>query len=119
MSNIKQEILNVTLANGQVVNAEKITLPDGYCRVVGVTSVGAEEPNTQINIGIKTTQGNDIVEPHSYKFWLQRQGGNYFDSLKPVDFNCGRTVKVELIADGDAPRSNITLQFMFLIEQKE
>lgn len=109
-----QEVLEVTLSAGQVTDNETVHLPDGECtRVVAMVIKG--EATENVNISLMDSSGNDIVKPHTYKLWEQRIGGSYFDSLKPVDFNCGRNVKAVLTAP-DALAGDITFQFLFYIK---
>ena len=111
------EVIDITIAAAATVDFGDITLPDGNCKRVGMVILSAA-PSENINIALKTSQGTDVIKSHSYKFWEQRQGGDYFDSLKPVEFNCGRKIKVELNAPV-ARAADTTLQFIFLIEGKE
>lgn len=111
------EVVEVTLTAGQSTNNVKMSLPTGICKRVGVViSDGSATEN--VNISLIDMAGNDIVKSHSYKFWEQRQGGDFFDSLKPVNFNCGKEIKPTLTAPTPLA-GDITFQFMFLIAQEE
>ncbi|WP_338731761.1 hypothetical protein [Mangrovimonas cancribranchiae] len=115
MSKTTYEVVTVTLdANAPTAN-EKINLPEGRCHRVGVAIIDGNvaEP---INLAILDNSGNDVIKAHDHSFWLQRQGGDYLDSLKPVDFECNRTIKPTVLCP-NTQAGSITFQFVFYISQ--
>ena len=117
MSKTITRIVDVFLAAGTSINKEEIFLPTGTCTRVAVEVISGT-PDKNINLSLVDTSGSDVIDPHSYKFWKQRQGGDFFDSMKPVNFECGTKFYATLNAP-DVLANDVTLQFMFFVSQRD
>ena len=73
-------------------------------------------PNQLINFEIKTQGGTVLEDATSVKNWLQRSGGSYLDSIKPVSFPGGNTMQATFYASSNLT-ADLSGQIIFIILQ--
>lgn len=107
--------VNVTIPIGQTVGEGRIKLPEGQNLGMGVISTG-NDPAQFVDLAV-LDNGSEIVEGSDYRFYIKTNGGKWIDSLRPITFNCNRTVDVRLstsVALGTA----LNVQVIFVIVQQ-
>lgn len=113
---VTYETINVTLSAGTFIAQENIKLPAG--KVIRMaTVVGGDLENKIVNHSV-TQNNNDIIKPSDLRFSAKTNGGDFVNSLRPVDFEGGRTFEAKLNT-AVALAADITVQFLFLIVKEE
>lgn len=85
----------------------------GKCIAISLENSGTV-PIEFVNVRIKDNAGTDLVQNLSWKTYVQRQGGNFKDSLLPVNFN-DKNISISLISNV-ALTANFVGQFVFWFE---
>ena len=107
--------INITVPLGQTLGEGRIRLPEGQCLGMGVISTG-NDPAQFVDLSV-LDNGSEIVEGSDYRFYVKTNGGKWIDSLRPITFNCNRTVDVRLAAT-TALAAALNVQVIFVIVQQ-
>lgn len=81
-----------------------------------VACLFAVAPSKDLNIKIVDTSGSPVVDYSNYKDWLQRQGGDYYTSKKPMSFSGGQKVKV-VVTSVENQTADWDFEVMLVIKQ--
>lgn len=116
MKIIQKKVL-LTIIGGQLQKTELFNLPPGFVvRGVAYPSLGSTAENNMLSLGLKDDESLDIVPAINIENWVQRNGGSYMDSLKPLNFETGgRNYTLSLSTD-IAVSVNISVEVVFLYE---
>jgi len=112
---IEYEKVNVSLAVGQTLNSEEVRLPDGDCRRIALKAIGNH--TDFIDVAIKDN-GSEVTEPIHYEFLEKTNAGSFWDSWKPDNFLCGRTLKVQLSTDTPLA-AEFKVQVVFVVVKRK
>lgn len=89
MKVIQKKVVLVIPAN-QLQVTEPVTLPHGFVtRVAAYPSIGATAENNLLSLGFKDDESIEIIPAINIENWLQRAGGSYMDSMKPLNMDTG------------------------------
>ncbi|SDZ91012.1 hypothetical protein SAMN05443667_101255 [Flavobacterium gillisiae] len=108
---------NILLAVNESVDSEKVIVPDG--NVVAIGAIVAGNPEARI-LNLSILQNNqEIVRPADVRFSEKTNGGTFKDSLRPVDFQGGRTFEAKIVATATSATEVVAIQVLFMIEKPQ
>jgi hypothetical protein len=108
---------NVTLATDTVTGNDKVLIPEGKVVAIGAVVAGNTEDRI-INLSI-LDNNNEVVRPCDVRFSEKTNGGTFKDSMRPVDFNGGRTFEARLVALSPSATESVAVQVLFMIEKPQ
>lgn len=108
--------VNLTLNKNTSQGDDKIYIPDGKVIAMGLVVAGDTEGRI-IDFGL-FDNNNEVIRPADVRFSEKTNGGTFRDSLRPVDFNGGRTFQVRLTSSVQSTTTNVTVQALFMIEKQ-
>lgn len=106
--------LNLSIAAAGQLAEKKISLPSGTCVGMAVINTGAD-PDEFVDLTV-LDNGSEVVEGSDYRFFKKTNGGRWIDSLRPMSFDCNRSVTVRLSAD-NVLAAKFNAQIIFVIVQ--
>jgi hypothetical protein len=112
--NFQQEVINVTVANGQSIGTGRLRLPSGKCVGVAVAKRGNDHTDF-VDFAVKDN-GREIVKAADYSFSEKTNAGKWLDSVRPMAFDCNRVVDVEFTTP-TVMAADIKFQVLFFIIQ--
>ena len=110
----KHKSYNLVLGVGESTLKERITLDPGT--VVGGFIVVDNKANLGagfVNIGIDSAGGKEIVDDVHVTAWEQRQGGDYYGSIKPFSIT-ENAINVNVNADTAIPATAVNFQLVLV-----
>jgi hypothetical protein len=118
LSRIVYNPLKVKIATGQLSYGGGISLDAGTC--VGVYFVPTKDPEADfdINIEVKTSQGDIILNGTDYRDYTHKQGG-YFNGMKPVGFPSKPTRFEVSVTAEQALTKDFAGQLIFVVEREK
>lgn len=108
---------NVTLATDTVTGNDKVLIPEGKVVAIGAVVAGNTEDRI-INLSI-LDNNNEVVRPCDVRFSQKTNGGTFKDSMRPVDFNGGRTFEARIVALSPSVTEAVAVQVLFMIEKPQ
>lgn len=108
---------NVTLETGIVTGNDRVLIPEGKVVAIGAVVAGNTEDRI-INLSI-LDNNNEVVRPCDVRFSEKTNGGTFKDSLRPVDFNGGRTFEARIVALSPSATQKVAVQVLFMIEKPQ
>ncbi|MFN3753315.1 hypothetical protein [Flavobacterium sp.] len=110
-------VANVFLAKTTVLGTINLDVPSG--KIVAIGNVIAGDPeNRIINLSI-LNNGNEVLKPADYRFTEKTNGGDWLQSLRPVDFDGGRMYETRYTAPAASATEDLNFQVLFVIEKPE
>ena len=106
---------NVLLAKRTNSGNKNIDIPSGRVVAMGCISAGDTE-NRIIDLSI-LNNGNEVIKPSDYRFSEKTSGGDYLQSLRPVDFDGGRMYETRFSAPVASLTEDVNFQVLFVIEK--
>ncbi|MBC7748119.1 MAG: hypothetical protein H7Z76_06010, partial [Methylotenera sp.] len=71
-------------------------------------------------IDLSILQNNqEIVRPSDVRFSEKTNGGTFKDSLRPINFDGGKTYEVKLVANAISNANTVTVQVLFMFEKTQ
>ncbi|WP_299106045.1 hypothetical protein [uncultured Tenacibaculum sp.] len=113
MSNLKFNILNITVPQGQTFGSAELQIDSGYVEKCALLTNDA--PSEFINVKIEDIGGDELHPSVSYKEY-QPTNGNHYDSRKSIDFKGNRKIKVTAYSD-KAVAKDFKFQMVFYVDQ--
>nr|WP_131387683.1 hypothetical protein [Flavobacterium suncheonense] len=117
MNKFEHRAVNITLSDSSALAIEDIKIPDGKIIAIGAVVVGNTD-NEIINLCVKQN-GNEVLSPSDYRFSEPKAGGNFVQSLRPVDIDGGRLLSVELQAFANSRSNEVKAQVLFVVLKPE
>lgn len=114
-SNVEYVSVDVSLAANVGLASEKISIPDGKVIAIAAIVAGNTE-NRIINLSV-LDNGNEVIKPADVRFSQKTSGGSFKESMRPVNFNGGRSFETKLVANAISTTQAVTVQVLFLIEK--
>ncbi|EAR15433.1 hypothetical protein [Robiginitalea biformata] len=112
VSDLEEEIVDLTIIAGQSITEESIKLPAGKCVGMGVISAGAD-PTQIVNLSV-LDGGSEVVKASDYRFSVRTNGGPWLGTLRNRSFDCNRNVTVRLASAANLA-ADLTIQVLFVI----
>ncbi len=114
-NNIEYVTANVILSANTIQANDKILIPQG--KVVAIAAVVAgDTENRIINLSI-LDNNNEVVRACDVRFSAKTNAGTFKDSMRPVNFDGGRTFESRLVALSASTTKEVTVQVLFMIEK--
>jgi hypothetical protein len=108
---------NLILAVNSSIDSENIMIPSG--KVIAIAAIIAGNPGARI-LNLSILQNNqEIVRPADVRFSEKTNGGTFKDSLRPVDFQGGRTFEAKIVATETSATEVVAIQVLFMIEKPQ
>jgi hypothetical protein len=108
-------VANVLLAKTTNSGNKNIDIPSGRVVALGVVAAGNTE-NRIIDLSI-LNNGNEVIKPSDFRFSEKTSGGDYLQSLRPVDFDGGRLYETRFSASVASIAEDVNFQVLFVIEK--
>lgn len=61
---------------------------------------------------------NEVLKPADVRFSEKTNGGTFKDSLRPVDFQGGRTFEAKVVSTSVSTTQEVSVQVLFMIEKR-
>lgn len=106
---------DVFLVKATNIKSTNIDIPSGRVVAMGAVMAGNSE-NRIINLSI-LNNGNEVIKPADYRFSEKTSGGDYLQSLRPVDFDGGRLYETKFYAPVASVAENLNFQVIFVVEK--
>ena len=106
-------VANVLLAKTTNSGNKNIDIPSGRVVAMGAIAAGNTE-NRIIDLSI-LNNGNEVIKPSDYRFSEKTSGGDYLQSLRPVDFEGGRLYETRFTASVASAVEDVNFQVLFVI----
>ena len=118
MEEIKYEYVTVDVAipANTTSGIERVFVPDGNVVAIGVVVAGNTESRI-INLSI-LQNNNEVLKPADVRFSEKTNGGTFKDSLRPVDFQGGRTFEAKVVSTSVSTTQEVSVQVLFMIEKR-
>ena len=118
MEEIKYDYVtaDVTIPVNTTSGIEKVFVPDGNVVAIGVVVAGNTESRI-INMSI-LQNNNEVLKPADVRFSEKTNGGTFKDSLRPVDFQGGRTLEAKVVSTSVSTTQEVSVQVLFMIEKR-
>jgi len=92
-----------------------IDIPSGRVVAMGTVMAGDAE-NRIINLSV-LNNGNEVIKPADYRFSEKTSGGDWLQSLRPVDFDGGRKYETRFVAPVASANEDLNFQVIYVIEK--
>lgn len=107
----------VTLPSASNIGTGEVRIPDGRCIAIGAV-VSGNDDNEIINLSL-LENGNAILKPADVRFSEKTNGGNFVQSLRPVDLTGGRMTTIVLQALTASRATDVKVQVLFMVEKPD
>jgi hypothetical protein len=108
---------NIVLGVNESQDSDKVTIPAG--RVIAIGAIVAGNTGSRI-INLSILQNNqEIIRPADVRFTQKTSGGTFKNSLRPVDFEGGRTFEAKVVATAASATEEVAIQVLFMIEKAQ
>lgn len=113
--NFEYVTASFTLVKTTLTAETEVKIPDGHVTNIGLVQAGNNE-NRIINLTV-LQNNSTIIQPSDIRFSERSAGGNFRDSLRPVDIEGSRTLQVRLNALVPSGADDVTVQVLFMIRK--
>lgn len=110
---IEYRTVNITLSNTEKSVTAPVNIPSGEVVRIGNVSQGNTD-NDIIDMSV-LDNGNEVLKPCDLRFSEPKSAGRFLDSLRPVNFDGGRSYDVKLNAFNATRTNDVTVQVIFAI----
>lgn len=84
---IKVQRLQLKIVAGQTAITESIKLEPGFlARAAATVAPAPANEGNLLAVGMRDDQSVDVVPPINIGYWEPRQGGSFYDSMLPMNF---------------------------------
>lgn len=111
---IEHKKVNLTIAPNGTSDSKTVHLPAGICTGMATLSISAE-PDEFVDLSV-LDGGSEIFQGQDYRFSQRTSAGKWEDSLRPMTFDCNRTITVQLSSDAQLA-AGLKVQVIFLIKR--
>ncbi len=116
--NIKYNAVNISITVGNTVTSPSVNLREGTCIGVAFFPFAAALPEQNINIGVQTPQGTDLIEAVDVRDYL-KGNSEHLKSYKQVQFKSKGDINVNVSTPVPIAGSDFTGQLVFAIVIEE
>jgi hypothetical protein len=112
-------VIPVTVSNGDTNAQSSAQLPPG--KIKCVTAFFRDYSAIQagyVRSAIQDSNGEDVSKMQSIENYATRQGGNYYDSKKPLPMDAGQLVTITVLATA-AFTGDFLVDYVFVYEPEE
>ncbi|ESU28392.1 hypothetical protein FLJC2902T_17470 [Flavobacterium limnosediminis JC2902] len=107
----------ITLLAAASSGEAEVRLPDGKCVAIGAVTSGNDD-NEIINLSC-SENSTVVLKPADVRFSEKTNGGNFVESLRPIDLDGGKTITASLNALTNSRATDVKVQVLFMILKPE
>lgn len=114
MNNYEIVVANVAFDKNTASNQTFTDIPSGKVVAMGAIAAGDTE-NRIINLSV-LNNGNEVIKPCDFRFTEKTSGGDWMQSLRPVNFDGGRLYETRFNApNGASTLEDLNFQVIYVI----